>query len=122
MQELRLTKDQKKKDWKDPDRVDVVTIMCSANKLKPTIKACKKIFNAIHAKDLGNCPGGISTKFFPWYADRDSPNPTKLQRTFASMARHKQKSWAKKVVRITLDAVHDLHLPIDHLGNQITLH
>ena len=42
VQELRLTKDQRKKDWKDPDRVDVVTIMCSANKMKPTIKACKK--------------------------------------------------------------------------------
>ena len=50
-QELRLTKDQKKKYWKDPDRVEVVTIMCSANKMKPTIKACKKIFNAVHLKD-----------------------------------------------------------------------
>ena len=38
------------------------------------------------------------------------------------MARYKQKSWAKKVVRITLETVHDLHLPIDYLGNQITLH
>ena len=42
VQELRLTKEQKEKDWKDPDRVDVVTIMCSANKMKVTIKACKK--------------------------------------------------------------------------------
>ena len=79
--------------------------MCSANKTKPTIKACKKIFNATHPKDLGNCPGGISAKFFPWYADRDSPNPTREQRNHASIARHKQKNWAKKVVRITLDAV-----------------
>ena len=122
VQELRLTKDQKKKDWKDPDRVDIVTIMCSANKMKPTIKAYKKIFKAIHPKDLGNCPGGISAKFFPWYADRDSPNPTREQRNHALIARHKQKSWAKKVVRITLDAVQNLHLPIEHLGNQITLH
>ena len=82
----------------------------------------QKIFNAVHLKDLGNRPAGISAKFFPWYADRHSHNPTKVQRTDASMARRKQKSWAKKVVCITLDAVHDLHLPIDYLGNQITLH
>ena len=121
MQVLRLNKDQKKKDWKDPDKVDVVTIMYSANKTKPTIKACKKIFNATHPKDLGNRPGGISAKLYPWFADRDSLNPTREQRNHESIARYKQKNWAKKVVRITLDAVQNLHLPIEHLGNQVTL-
>ena len=56
------------------------------------------------------------------FADRDSPNPTREQRLHATIARHKQKNWAKKVVRITLDAVQNLHLPIDYKGNQVTLH
>ena len=47
-QELQLTKDQKKKDWKDPDRLDVVAVICSANKTKATTKACKKYSIAQH--------------------------------------------------------------------------
>ena len=57
-QELPLTKAHKKKDWKDPDRLDVVTVMCSANKTKATTQSCKKYSIAQHPGTYAIVQGG----------------------------------------------------------------
>ena len=58
-QELQITKDQKKFDWKDSDRLEVVIIRGAGHLVKATVEACKKIFNSTKSRDLCNRLGGI---------------------------------------------------------------
>ena len=67
--ELRLTRDQKKTDLKNPDRLEVVTILCAGHLIKATVKTCRKNFNSTKSRDLCNCPGGILEFVFTWYVD-----------------------------------------------------
>ena len=45
IQEVRLTKDQQKLDWNNPNRLDVVAILGAGHVVKATIKACKILLN-----------------------------------------------------------------------------
>ena len=65
---------------------------------------------------------GDNGEIFPWYADCDPPNPNREQRIFASIARHKQKSWCQGTAFITIDIIQDFHIPIIYKGDQVTLH
>ena len=94
-QELRLTKDQKKLDKNDTNRLEVVTILRVGHFVKTTIKACKKIFNSTGSRVIYYRPGGTSAKFFTWYAYRDLPNPDKDQKRHARIEMYKQKHWSK---------------------------
>ena len=122
IKELRLTKDQQKSDRNDPDRMEIVTILGAGQLVKGTMTACKKIFNSKGKKYLSNRLGGTSAKFFPWYADRNSPNQDRTQKRLAKIAKYKQMNWTKKIVRITLDTVQYLNLPIEYKGDAVTLH
>ena len=122
IQELRLTKDQQNLDWNNPDRLDEVSIIGAVHLVKATIKACKKIYKSNVRKDLSNWPGDISAEFFPWYADRDSPNLDKDQKHHTKIAIYKEKHWTQKIVQILLNTVQDLNLPIDYKDDVVTLH
>ena len=64
LQELQRTKDHKKIDWKAPERLNVVIVMCVANKTKVTTKACKK--NHHHnTQGLMQLSRGDNGKIFP---------------------------------------------------------
>ena len=82
-------------DWNDPNRLEVVTIFGTGHLVKGIIKMCKITFNRTGSRDLCNCPGGMSVKFFTRYADRDSPNPDKDKEPHARIAMYKQKHWSQ---------------------------
>ena len=62
------------------------------------------------------------SKKFTWYADQDSPDPDGEQKIHSKTAMYKQRHLSKQIVRITLNTVQDLNLPIDYKGDRVTLH
>ena len=98
-----------------------MTIKCAGYMTKHSLLACKKLFNSPKLKDLQQRPFGTTAKFCTCYANAKSPHPSEKEMKVATRAKLKAKAWSTHIQRVSLALVQALDLPVDYLGNQITL-
>ena len=88
---------------------------------KHGLLACKTLFNSLELKDRQQRPFGTTVKFCTWYIGAKSSHPSEIDMQAATRAKLKAKAWCTNIQQIPLASVQALDLPVDYLGNQITL-